>query len=431
MLKVGVVGVGHIGSVIAAELALRGSNVIAIDLDSRKVNSINNKKAPISEPGLEELITLAIDSGNLKASTELSLISEVDAVLITVGTPIVDGIADLSALKNVCESIAKILKKKTLVMIKSTVPPGTTRDVVAPIIGINHYLAFVPERLAEGQAIADFRNLPMVLGGINLESKEQAVKFWEQLNFEVIQVSDCTAAELVKLADNAWIDLNIAFGHELAQICDAIGTDVMEVIHAANTLAKGSSYVNILLPSVGVGGYCLTKDPYFLADFAASKGVDIKLSRQGRHINENSPAYLYREMQSLVVDLQNKKILCIGISFKTNSGDVRFSPAIDFLQLMDKDEVAYEWYDPLVINEDISEKLRSSRLSSLPENRKFDVIAILAAHDCFGSLNYQSLSRYLEREATIVDGRRFFRADEINEIINNGINFVGVGRTRR
>ena len=98
---------------------------------------------------------------------------------------------------------------------------------------------------------------------------------------------------------------------------------------------------------------------------------------------------------------------------------------------MDNEAVVYEWYDPLVINDDISEKLRSSRLSSLPENRKYDVIAILAAHDCFGSLNYQSLSGYLELEATIVDGRRFFRADEIKEIVGNGINFVGVGRTKR
>ena len=422
------VGVGHIGSVIASELAVRGNEVVAVDVDSFKVNRMKAGIPPISEPGLDKLLAEALEIGNLTVSTNFSDLANAELILITVGTPIVEGKADLSALVKACQSIKQEIISQPTIIIKSTVPPGTTRDVVAPIFNeLNLTVGFVPERLAEGQAITEFRTLPMVIGGLTQDQTNQICEIWSELGFEVVPVENSTAAELVKLADNAWIDLNIAFGMELAKVCDSIGTDVLEVIRAANTLKKGASYVNILTPSVGVGGYCLTKDPYFLNDFAESQGVEIRLPRQGRIINESSPNYLLRRlMQHINIDTTTE-ILVLGLAFKNNSGDTRYSPAIEFVRELAKYSDKISWFDPLVLEHDVPEDLAAARIKYLPA-KLFNVVVQLATHDQVNKFEIEELSSMLTPNGTFVDGRRFLTPKEIDLLKSQNHIYIGVGR---
>jgi nucleotide sugar dehydrogenase len=427
-MKIGVVGVGHIGSVIAGELAFRGNQVIAVDIDANKIENLNSGIPPITEPGLPDLIFNTISSGNLRGSTNYSDLDGSDLVLITVGTPIVNGKADLSAITAAANAVNSALSAPATIIVKSTVPPGTTRDIVSPIFARSDFLVgFVPERLAEGHAIVEFRSLPMVVGGQNPEQSEAIARIWEKLGFETIKVGDSTAAELVKLADNAWIDLNIAFGHELAKTCDMIGTDVLAVINAANTLKKGSSYVNILLPSVGVGGYCLTKDPYFLNTFAESVGAEMSLPRLGRRINEGAPRYLLNRLINLKSKKNVESMLVVGIAFKNNSGDTRYSPAIEFVRLASKAGIPVAWYDPLVLDDDVPGDIVAARITTLA-NRKFDAVANLAAHDDVTDLSPQQIVELISQNGTFLDGRRFLREDEIGELKLFGVNYLGVGR---
>ena len=428
-MKIGVVGVGHIGSVIAGELALRGNEVVAIDIDSRKIENLNNGVPPITEPGLLDLIETTISSGKLRGSINFSDLNASDLVLITVGTPIVNGEADMSALSSACRAVNEALNSPATIVVKSTVPPGTTRDIVAPLFARPGFLVgFVPERLAEGQAIAEFRSLPMVVGGQSPEQSHAIANLWKELGFETIEVADSTAAELVKLADNAWIDLNIAFGLELAKTCDKIGTDVLAVIKAANTLKKGSSYVNILLPSVGVGGYCLTKDPYFLSTFSENIGAEMKLPRVGRNINESAPDYLFNRMFELIGNGNISSMLIVGIAFKNNSGDTRYSPAIEFLRLTIKAGIPVNWFDPLVLDEDVPEDLLLTRIKEL-NDEKYEVVANLAAHDGETDLNTDQIVRLLSENGIFLDGRRFLTSSEINNLKISGIRYLGVGRS--
>ena len=427
-MKIGVVGVGHIGSVIAGELAFRGNQVIAVDIDTNKIENLNRGIPPITEPGLPDLIFNTISSGNLRGSTNYSDLDGSDLVLITVGTPIVNGKAELSAITAAANAVNSALSAPATIIVKSTVPPGTTRDIISPIFARSDFLVgFVPERLAEGHAIVEFRTLPMVVGGQNPEQSDAIARIWEKLGFETIKVGDSTAAELVKLADNAWIDLNIAFGHELAKTCDMIGTDVLAVINAANTLKKGSSYVNILLPSVGVGGYCLTKDPYFLNTFAESVGAEMSLPRLGRRINEGAPQYLMNRLINLKSKKNVESMLVVGIAFKNNSGDTRYSPAIEFIRLASKAGIPVAWYDPLVLDEDVPGDILAARITTLA-NRKFDAVANLAAHDDVTDLSPQQIVELISQNGTFLDGRRFLREDEIAELKLFGVNYLGVGR---
>jgi UDP-N-acetyl-D-mannosaminuronic acid dehydrogenase len=201
----------------------------------------------------------------------------------------------------------------------------------------------------------------------------------------------------------------------------------LEVISAANTLKKGSSYVNILLPSVGVGGYCLTKDPYFLNTFAENVGAEMKLPRIGRIVNEGAPRYLLERLCNFR-SLENiGSMLVVGIAFKNNSGDTRYSPAIEFIRLTIQAGVSVTWFDPLVLDEDVPKDLLSTRIIALSEKR-FEVLANLAAHDGITNLDPQEITELLAPNGIFLDGRRFLNPSEIHAIKSRGINYLGVGR---
>ena len=428
-MKVGVIGLGYVGLTLAAELANRGNTVLAYDNDKLKIVEITEGIVSISEPGLENLVKSSLNSKLLIPVTDIEDLHDVDLFVICVGTPMHNNKADLDGVAMAMRDVARVRKTGTLVTLKSTVPPGTTSKLANQYLNESlDCIGFIPERLAEGQALIDIRQIPLVVGGATEEASKRLGNAWAKLGFQIVPVPNSTVAELIKLADNLWIDLNIALGMELAGLCDVLEIDVLDVVRGANSLPKGDGKVNILTPSVGVGGSCLKKDPWFLADFAKQLGVNVRLPALAREINDNAPRYLFERLEDLVSLQDKKSVLVVGIAFKNNSCDLRNSPALEFCSLLDKHGYEYRWFDPLVSDRNISPDLAERRLLSLPSEQRFSILANLAAHDQDCRLKVDDIVRLLISNGVFIDGRRFLTQDDITNLRNKKIRYLGVGR---
>ena len=436
--QVAIVGFGYIGSVIGAVLADEGYTVYGIENNERIISAVQNRKSPFREPELEELIAKNVANEKLYVSSDPSIVKYCDTVIVTVGTPLnEDYNADTSQIEEAITAIAPYLQKDALVMIKSTVPPDTTKGLVAPLLceveGVR--VAFCPERLAEGKAVQEFKTIPIVVGGVDEASTIVAAEFWRNsLAIEVIEVSDATAAEMVKLSNNLWIDLNIALASELAKIADKLQIDVLEIIGAANSLPKGSrgQHVNILTPSVGVGGYCLTKDPWFVQHLGTEHGIELNLPKAGRIVNDSMPYYSAELIDSHLRGLDepsNLKIAILGIAFKNNTGDCRFTPTKPVIEELLRNGYNVEICDPWTSEHD------EAMVTGLPVSKDIeatvrgaDCVAFLAGHDEFHKFSLERLAELANKDALIFDGRRFFSKEEVKTINQFGLSYKGVGR---
>lgn len=437
--QVAIVGFGYIGCTIGAVLASRGYNVIGIDKSQRILDTIDKGDSPFAEPGLRDLIRAGKAAGRLSVTNNLETVRDCDVVLIAVGTPLSeDGTADLSDIKSTSKSIAPYLRDGQLVIFKSTLPPGATSEVATPILRsyVNVSVAFSPERLAEGRAIEELLSIPIIVGGVDDQSTKRAVGFWrEALKVKVLPVRSSGAAELVKLADNLWIDLNIALANELAMLADKLPEkiDVLEVISAANTLPKGEHNVNILCPSMGVGGYCLTKDPWFVAGMGTKLGLDLKTPETSRTVNDKMPSYfadrLETYFESKGVSIEDLKVAILGLSFKTNTGDCRFTPVKPFLDALRARKVSKIFvYDPWVLEEEataLGENLCKDMESALDGA---DCVAFCTGHDEFKRLTASYLNQRMSPNGLVLDGRIFFPQAFIDELKSLGLAYRGVGR---
>ncbi|MDR2020588.1 MAG: nucleotide sugar dehydrogenase [Treponema sp.] len=434
--NVAIVGFGYIGSVIGSVLADRGHRVLGIEKDPRILNAVQNNQSPFNEPGLEELILRVRSRGLLELSNDVSRAAEAEVFVITVGTPLSDNYEpDLRQIKAAAESIKPYVKTGSLVMLKSTVPPGTTSDVVGPILQNRHIrLAFCPERLAEGRAIQEFLSIPVVVGGIDNESTAAAAEFWkESLGVDVITVGNARSAEMVKLADNLWIDLNIALAGELAKLADKMNIDVLDVIKAANSLPKGSHNVNILIPSVGVGGYCLTKDPWFVQHMGRGLGLELKIPRTSREVNDSMPAYSAAQIDAVLSSGEGnrgqKKIAVLGIAFKNNTGDCRFTPAKPVIDELRRLGYNLAVCDPWTGDHDarlVTDLPVSADIEKTLEGA--DCAAFLAGHRNFHEIEITKLAELVKPGALIFDGRMFFDKDKIEQMRAAKLRYKGVGR---
>jgi nucleotide sugar dehydrogenase len=427
-MNIAIIGGGYIGVVIASGLVSRGLKITIIETNPGKIDSFKLGKSGINEPGIDALFQKGIQAGQIIIKDNIQDIGEPEVVLVTVGTPLsFDGKFDISGLELVFQELSQVLIKQTLIILKSTVEPGTTKKLLEKFFkNSEHSISYCPERLSEGNALYEFNTLPIIVGGTDNTSLTNTTDFWENLGFETIKISDSTSAELIKLASNAWIDLNISFAHDLAKICDQIYVDVIEVIKAANTLKKGSSYVNILTPSIGVGGYCLTKDPIFLSNFAKNIGINLVVTDAARQINDESPEYLFKKLLS-VTDLTSAKVLILGISYKDNTGDIRSSPVIKFIDLLKTAKCEIKWFDPLA-QEMPKVKLFDSRILVLDNSPDWEVVVIGANHDCIEQTKLENLLKLLKPNGIVVDGRKFYTKVEIEKLRNYGIQYIGVGR---
>ena len=337
---IAVVGFGYIGTVIGAVLADRGWPVTGIDVRQNLVDDINQGKCNVPEPGLSELVAQNALVGRLRATTDFAALADNDFIVVTVGTPLgPDYEPIVDDIKAAARAVGEHLRSGHLVILKSTVPPDTTENLVRPILeetsglqaGVDFGLAFCPERLAEGQAVHELTSIPVVVGAVDERSARACSTLWRHaLGVDSVIVDDPRTAEMVKLADNLWVDLNVALANELAKICDGLDMDALQVIEAANTMPKGGGPVNILRPSMGVGGYCLTKDPWFVNHLGQSVGLDLAIPRTSRTVNDTMPAYTYGLLEQLLADqgktVENSRIAVLGIAFKNNTGDCRLTP---------------------------------------------------------------------------------------------------------
>jgi len=438
-MRIAVVGAGYIGAVLSAVLADKGFSVTAIDVNSKLIEIYNKGWSPFKEPGLEELIKKVVSEGYLTASTDISRISDADVILITVGTPLSkDGSADKSAIKSAVNSMKPFIKDDQLIILKSTVPPFTTEnDVAKPLRKYAKVqVAFCPERLAEGNAINECKKIPVVVGGIDEESSIKAENFWKKsLDIDCIRVQNAESAELVKLADNAWIDLNISLAFELAKVADNMKVDVLPIIKAVNSLPKGDSFVNVLLPSIGVGGYCLTKDPYFLDAFAKKYNSSFKTAITSRLVNEESPLYAVRRLDEALSiqypesDKNKIQIGILGVSFKNNTGDCRNTPTLPAIKELLNIGYKLKVFDPYVNKKDFLKFKNIERVFSINEvMSNSNAIAFFAGHKEFHNITIKDLKESLISGAVIFDGRMYFSEEKILSFKEAGFVFKGIGR---
>jgi UDP-N-acetyl-D-mannosaminuronic acid dehydrogenase len=319
------------------------------------------------------------------------------------------------------------------------VPPGTTRGLVAPLLeagglraGRDFRLVFTPERLAEGVAIRELRTLPIVVGGLDAEGTAEAADFWRRaLEVETITVASAEVAEIVKLADNWWIDLNIAMANELAMYCSLYEVDSLEVIAAANTIPKGGGMVNILLPSVGVGGSCLTKDPLLVRESAARRGLEIRTAAAGREVNSGMPDYTARlvvdGLADLGRDVSEAKVAVLGLAFKNDTGDLRATPTRGVIEALAKAGAEVRLHDPLVDPGEAAEVFGARPEPELADAvRDADCVAVLAYHRCFREVDFGALP--VASPCLLVDGRAYLSAEEISELGARGYAYRGIGR---
>jgi UDP-N-acetyl-D-mannosaminuronic acid dehydrogenase len=361
-----VLGLGYIGLPIASTLAARGVKVTGMDVNPTIVAKLQMGELHIYEPGLKTLVEQALESGLLTVADQ---VVPADAFIIAVPTPILfDKRANLEAVKSAAASIVPHLKKGNLVMLESTSPPRTTVDIVAPILegsglkaGQDFLLAYTPERVLPGKIIQELTSNPRVIGGVDIASTKAGVALYKTfVTGEIIQ-TDATTAEMVKLMENTTRDVNIAIANEFARLADKLGVDVWEAISIANRHPR----INILRPGPGVGGHCISVDPWFLVEAAPELTT---LIRTAREVNDGQPDYTFCMIEQKLGSLLGKHVAILGLAFKPNVDDLRESPAIEIARLFREGGAtvtAFEPFKPDLEMEDVELRDGFQRRSEL------------------------------------------------------------------
>jgi len=362
--RVAVFGMGYVGVTLAVSLANRGHQVTGIDIQENIISLLNSGKSHVLEPGLPEMLTSNLERESLSFDKVLRDNSN-QVYIVAVGTPLSLNLKpDLMYLTNVLKSVSKVLKFGDQVMLRSTVPVGVTREVVIPYLekatslkaGKDFFISFAPERTIEGKAMNELKTLPQVIGGFSAKCLEQSVGFWSTLTPMVIRSDSLEAAEMVKLANNTFRDLSFAFANELALLADNYNVDSFELINAAN---EGYPRNTIPLPSPGVGGYCLTKDPILFSCNSRGLRQDAVLGLSSRKVNEKAALYPVKVIQkfakNMELNLKEIKVLIIGIAFKgfPETTDLRGSVSIDVLNSLKGVVAKISGWDAIVKSEDI------------------------------------------------------------------------------
>jgi len=396
MQKICVLGLGYIGLPTASILATHGFNVIGVDVNPKVIQVLNNGGIHIEEPGLKTIVKAAINSCNLKATLTPE---PADIFIIAVPTPLtIEKFANLDHIKAAAKSIVPLLTKGNLVILESTSPPGTTKNFLIPILeesglkaGEEFFIAYCPERVLPGRILKELIENSRIIGGINQESSESAKKIYSHFVEGKITLTDSNTAEMVKLMENIYRDVNIALANELAIICERMGINAWEVIAQANLHPR----VNLHLPGPGVGGHCLALDPWFIVEKFPEEAKIISLSRQ---INEAMPYYVTKNVLKFLEQIENAKITVFGVSYKANIDDTRESPALNILKQLEEKGVTFSVYDPHV-------KEFYYELSSLTEALlDSDIILLLTDHEELKFLNPYEVGK-LMRHRIVVDTR--------------------------
>jgi UDP-N-acetyl-D-mannosaminuronic acid dehydrogenase len=387
--KMCVLGMGYIGLPTACTFATHGMQVIGVDINQEIVHGLQNGHLHIYEPGLRSLVQSAMESGKLSISDSPE---PADAFIIAVPTPITAGKnADLEAVKSAAHSIIPHLRAGNLVVLESTSPPRTTSDIVAPILeksglkaGADFMLAYSPERVLPGKILEEIIQNTRVIGGVDEPSAAAGKELYSVFVKGDILLTNATTAEMVKLMENTYRDINIAIANEYAHLADRFGVDAWEAIQIANRHPR----VNILNPGPGVGGHCISVDPWFLVEAAP----DISpLVHTAREVNDSQPHFVVETMKKKLGFLKNRKITALGLSYKANIDDLRESPAIEIVHLLLEEQAVVTVYEPYKPDGFHGNAKSANSLQEALQD--CEILLLLVAHQEFTVLNPQEVTK--------------------------------------
>ena len=412
--RVGILGLGYVGLPLAVVFAEAGFRVTGIDPDSRKVGSLNKGISYIPDVKTEAIEKL-VKSGHLTATTDFSLLRETDAVSICVPTPLRQtGDPDMSFISSATEELAKYMHKGMVVVLESTTYPGTTREVLLPklgteqglLVGEDWFLAFSPERVDPGREDWTTTNTPKVMGGITEACGEVAAAWYAGAIQTVHLVSSAEAAEMAKLLENTFRMINIGLVNELAIMCERLGVDVWEVIEAAATKPFGFMKFT---PGPGLGGHCIPIDPLYLSWKMKSFNYNARFIELASEINTNMPRYVVSRVMEALNDrskaLKGSKVLVLGAAYKPDIDDVRESPALDVIGLLQKKGAVVQYHDPYIPH--IHHEMDGWQLDSVQDMmnavKDADAVVIITNHKEY---DYKAI---VESAAFVFDSRNATR----------------------
>jgi UDP-N-acetyl-D-glucosamine dehydrogenase len=415
--RVGVIGLGYVGLPLALEYAKAGFDVTGIDLSQEKTDRVNRCDSYVGDVNSADLAPF-VQSGKLRATTDFSALLELDTVNIAVPTPLrKTKDPDMSYIDAACQQVAKYFHKGMLIILESTTYPGTTDELVLPMlsksrltVGDDFFLCFSPERVDPGNPQFQTRNIPKVVGGVTAACTEMGRIFYAQALDRVVPVRSTRVAEMVKLLENTFRMINIGLVNEIAIMCDGMGINVWEIIDAAATKPFGFMP---FYPGPGLGGHCIPIDPFYLSWKTKQSGIEARFIELAGYINGQMPHFVVQKIQNALNDqmkpLKGSKVLVFGLSYKRDIDDVRESPALDVMLLLERRGAIVRYCDPHVPS--IQFGNRELKAVSEQEAANSDCVVIVTDHTAF---DYAAL---VERANLIVDSRNALKKFQLQNIV--------------
>lgn len=448
--KIVVVGMGYVGIPAAALFAdVKGYNVVGIQRRSKrsgwKIDYLNSGKNPIGgdEPGLSELIERVVSKGTFKVTDDFSECKDADVVLIDVQTPTdKEGIPHYESLREVSKKIGCIIKKDVLIVIESTVAPGTTENIVKPILeqesnlkaGVDFCLTFSYERVMVGRLIHNITNLPRIVGGIDEKSTQRALEVYKNIVKAELYPTDALTAEVAKVVENTYRDVNIAFANEVGLMCESLGIDVFKVRELVNTLPNDPSNPdanpvrNMHFAGAGVGGHCLPKDPWLLkygVDTYGKFKVEPNVIVKSRQLNMWMPVHMVELVEEGLneagKDIKDAKIAILGVAFLENSDDTRNTPSKTLYEKLVEKGAKPVLHDPYVRDFEIS---FTKDLNEVIEGA--DAIVLMTKHKDYLNLDLGEIKNKMKTHV-FVDGRNVYKKEDLEK---QGFIFKAIGKPR-
>jgi UDP-N-acetyl-D-glucosamine dehydrogenase len=418
--KIGIVGLGYVGLPLAAEFAKGGFAVTGFEVDAQKVRDIKARESYIPDVPSKDVAGL-VEKGLLAATLDFSGLKKMDAVIICVPTPLRKSKdPDVSYIVASVKEARKYLRRGQIIILESTTYPGTTKELVQPMLeqsglkaGKDFYLAFSPERVDPGNKKYGVKNTPKVVGGLTPACTELAGLLYGSVIDRILKVSSTEAAELVKLLENTFRAVNIGMINEMALMCEKLGLDVWEVIGAAASKPFGFMP---FYPGPGIGGHCIPLDPHYLGWKMKTLNFEPRFIELAGAINSSMPAHVVTRLGEILnlkgKALSRSRILMLGMAYKPDISDPRESPAHDVLILLEKTGARADYYDPYVEEADLEGEVRRSRKDALKHLKDYDCVLIITPHSCLDYAEIAKKARLVfdTRNATKgLKGRNIFR----------------------
>ena len=392
----GVVGLGYVGLPLAVEASIQGLSVIGYDINSERVEMINNGISPIEDISNDELSN-ALEK--FFSTLDGKLLSKCQNIVISVPTPLTDYQPDLSYVISAAKTVGNNLVKNQVVILESTTYPGTTIEVLIPNLestsklkaGEDFFVGYSPERIDPGNKVWKFKNTPKVISGINDISTDKIQSFYESIIETTVLVKGTKEAEMVKLLENTYRHVNIALINELAMLCKMLDIDIWEVVNAAKTKPFGFESFK---PGPGVGGHCIPVDPEYLSFKTRQIGKPVRFVELAQEINNSMPAYVVGQISEILNKngklLNNSKILLMGVAYKKDISDMRESPAIDVTELLLEKKVDVSYFDPFVKEFSVFGK-EINKEDEINSFDNYDMLLVLTPHSNFSDIDFSKL----------------------------------------